>query len=152
MMLATPEAASKMNTLNVWWFHKPHRTIASTSKMSTFCSQNRITHGGFWRDLRSDAAELIPSIADVARSHYYLGIQLNTWWPEAACFCHHENEMIYHPVSQIELAKLLSSSQSKNLQGISDLHSQNHCLFRKFLHKVATHADTPWVHGVHQQY
>jgi hypothetical protein len=32
-------------------FHKPDRTTASTSKMSTFCSQNRITH---WRTEESD--------------------------------------------------------------------------------------------------
>jgi hypothetical protein len=60
--------------------------------------------------------------------------------------------MIYHPVSQIELAKLLSSPQSKNLQGVHDLHSQNVCLLLKFLHKVATLADTPRVRWVQQQY
>ncbi|GJN37980.1 hypothetical protein PR202_gb26985 [Eleusine coracana subsp. coracana] len=48
--------------------------------------------------------------------------------------------------------EIACSSKDEGGLGVHDLHTQNLCLLMKFLHKVVSNADAPWVRWIHQQY
>ncbi|GJM98918.1 hypothetical protein PR202_ga15970 [Eleusine coracana subsp. coracana] len=52
---------------------------------------------------------------------------------------------------QVAWEKACCDKQDGGL-GIKDLHTQNLCLLLKYLHKIVTKEDTPWVRWILQQY